>query len=126
MEEKTREIKVDGGIFIFIFILLIVGLVIYFAFSSRAGSSTSSPSPNANELNINSNNLGTKDETGKGVSGNKMNEVTELEIEDLVEGSGDTAQVGKKVTVNYMGMLTDGTKFDSSYDRGEPFTFNLG
>ena len=50
----------------------------------------------------------------------------ELKIEDESVGTGDTAVAGKKVTVNYSGTLTDGTKFDSSYDRGEPFSFNLG
>lgn len=50
----------------------------------------------------------------------------ELKIEDLVVGTGDEAVAGKKITVNYKGTLVDGTKFDSSYDRGTPFTFNLG
>lgn len=49
-----------------------------------------------------------------------------LKIDDEVVGSGPEAVPGKKVTVNYMGTLTDGTKFDSSYDRGTPFSFNLG
>ena len=49
-----------------------------------------------------------------------------LKIEDLTVGTGNEAQSGKKVTVNYAGTLTDGTKFDSSYDRGTPFSFNLG
>jgi FKBP-type peptidyl-prolyl cis-trans isomerase len=50
----------------------------------------------------------------------------ELKIEDIKVGTGTEAVSGKKITVNYSGTLTDGTKFDSSYDRGEPFSFNLG
>lgn len=53
-------------------------------------------------------------------------EVNELIIEDLVEGIGDEAISGKIVTVNYKGTLVNGTQFDSSYDRGQPFEFTLG
>src|SRR3989344_3958503 len=49
-----------------------------------------------------------------------------LTIEDLIVGTGATASAGKKVTVQYLGTLTDGTKFDSSYDRDTPFDFSLG
>lgn len=49
-----------------------------------------------------------------------------LQKEDLTVGNGDEAVAGKKVTVNYVGTLTNGTKFDSSYDRNQPFSFNLG
>ena len=50
----------------------------------------------------------------------------QLISEDLVVGTGDVASAGQKVTVHYTGWLTNGTKFDSSKDRGDPFVFNLG
>lgn len=49
-----------------------------------------------------------------------------LEIEDITVGDGNEAREGSKVIVHYSGTLTDGTKFDSSYDQGDPFEFNLG
>lgn len=49
-----------------------------------------------------------------------------LKIEEMKAGDGAVAVAGKKVTVHYTGWLTNGTKFDSSLDRGEPFQFNLG
>lgn len=52
--------------------------------------------------------------------------VTEFKSEDLVIGTGAEAVSGKTVTVNYLGTLQNGTKFDSSYDHGTPFTFHLG
>ncbi|MEW6590824.1 MAG: FKBP-type peptidyl-prolyl cis-trans isomerase [Pseudomonadota bacterium] len=52
--------------------------------------------------------------------------MSELIIEDLVVGSGDTARAGQSVLVHYTGWLTDGSKFDSSVDRNDPFDFRLG
>ncbi len=49
-----------------------------------------------------------------------------LVIEDLSIGEGALAQSGHNATVHYTGWLTDGTKFDSSKDRNDPFAFGLG
>ena len=49
-----------------------------------------------------------------------------LNIEDLKVGNGAEATSGKRVEVHYTGWLTSGQKFDSSVDRGKPFTFQLG
>lgn len=50
----------------------------------------------------------------------------ELLKEDILIGSGKEAVSGNNVSVHYLGKLEDGTKFDSSYDRKQPFEFTLG
>lgn len=52
--------------------------------------------------------------------------MSELQIENIKDGAGDEAVSGKKVTVHYVGTLTNGKKFDSSRDRGQGFSFQLG
>lgn len=56
----------------------------------------------------------------------KQTNTSELIIEDIKVGTGAEAVAGKKVEVHYTGTLTNGEKFDSSKDRGEPFPFDLG
>jgi FKBP-type peptidyl-prolyl cis-trans isomerase FkpA len=49
-----------------------------------------------------------------------------MKVEILQQGNGAGAKIGDRVTVNYVGTLQNGTKFDSSIDRGQPFPFTLG
>lgn len=49
-----------------------------------------------------------------------------LKYQDLTTGTGDEAAKGDTVSVHYDGRLTDGTKFDSSRDRDQPFSFKIG
>ncbi len=52
---------------------------------------------------------------------------SELKIETMKEGTGDrVVKSGDTISVHYTGRLVDGTKFDSSLDRGTPFTFTIG
>jgi FKBP-type peptidyl-prolyl cis-trans isomerase len=84
-------------------IALIIGGVIVFGSNQDNSSSTNaSPAPSAASDN------------------------GQLQSTDETVGTGAQAVAGKKVTVNYSGTLTNGTKFDSSYDRNQPFSFTLG
>ena len=51
---------------------------------------------------------------------------SELKVETLVEGAGIQAEKNKRVTVHYEGRLKDGTIFDASKPRGQPFSFTIG
>jgi FKBP-type peptidyl-prolyl cis-trans isomerase len=60
------------------------------------------------------------------VATSTLDMTNELQSMDVVVGTGAEAVAGKKVTVDYVGTLTDGTKFDASKDHGQPFSFTLG
>ena len=58
--------------------------------------------------------------------GKEITTASGLQYIDLTVGAGTTAQAGQTVTVHYTGWLQNGKKFDSSIDRGQPFSFPLG
>lgn len=62
----------------------------------------------------------------QGVLEEKSSVTGDLIIQDVQEGSGAEATVGKTLVAHYVGTFVDGTKFDSSRDRGQPFQFTLG
>src|SRR4051794_17721441 len=55
-----------------------------------------------------------------------MDKKQDLKIEDLKEGKGEAVKEGDTVLMHYTGWLEDGTKFDSSHDRKEPFQVKIG
>ncbi|MEW6026110.1 MAG: FKBP-type peptidyl-prolyl cis-trans isomerase [Planctomycetota bacterium] len=59
-------------------------------------------------------------------AGSEITTASGLKYVDQVVGAGAEAKPGMMVQVHYTGWLTNGTKFDSSVDRGQPFQFNLG
>ncbi len=97
-----------------ILIIVIIAVIIgaYFLLRNNPNSSTAAISGDMNQ----DNNQTTPDKF----------DVQGMTVEVLQQGSGEVAKAGDTVTVNYVGTLEDGTKFDSSIDRGQPFEFTLG
>lgn len=69
---------------------------------------------------------GNVEPSGEQTQNPPMEARTGLQITDTLVGTGAEAKAGDVVSVHYTGTLVDGTKFDSSLDRGEPFSFILG
>lgn len=97
-----------------VFVVIIIALVgVYYVFLGGKNEVQNS------EANLN-NNINNQ---------NKMENKTlenGLQVIDEVAGTGAEAKAGDTVSVNYVGTLLDGKKFDSSYDRNQPFSFVLG
>lgn len=97
--------------YIIIFVLIVISALIYFLFPERA--------------------IQTHEQTAATIVTNPLptmnnEDNTQLTIKVLAEGIGAAAQNGQRISVAYTGKLTDGTIFDSSIPRGEPFVLTLG
>jgi FKBP-type peptidyl-prolyl cis-trans isomerase len=64
--------------------------------------------------------------SGSGGGGSEVTTPSGLKYEDVTVGAGAQPTAGQTAVVHYTGWLTDGKKFDSSKDRGQPFSFPLG
>lgn len=120
MQEEVNEEKVtfDWKNISYVVVGVIILGALGFFFLSRPEKSNSINPSSQNEISISTN-----EESEEG--GDSM-EITELQIQDIIVGDGAEAVEGANISVHYSGTLTDGTKFDSSYDRGTPFEFILG
>ena len=106
-----------------IFRLLAIGAALIAAISlAGCGQTTGSPSQATGPSTTRS---GSAAGTATGPA-TTTQEASKLKIEDEIVGTGPAAKQGDRVTVQYTGWLTDGTKFDSSKDRNQPFVFTLG
>lgn len=99
-------------------IIIIILIGTYFLLSKEPGQSNQTKQPNQDQVN-DLNKLLVTPTISKSM-------VTELKIEDIKVGTGSAVKSGDTVSINYLGTLEDGTKFDSSYDRKEPFETKIG
>lgn len=108
---------------IFLLVILIIafsGILIFFSFSNKTNKDQEiKTSPTPTSVIINS-------PAPSSSSDNFITMNDGLKIEDIIVGSGGEVKSGDTITVNYLGTLLDGTKFDSSYDRNMPFTTQIG
>jgi len=130
MDQKTKNTWVAVVVSIAIVALFFGGLFIYSNNNSASNNVNTVGADNSTDLQASTsaeliNNVATSTQIKK----TNMEPITTADgliIQDEVIGTGAEAKAGQKVTVNYSGTLTNGTKFDSSYDHGKPFEFNLG
>lgn len=119
---KDGNLLKDGAV---VLIVVAAAVLIYLAFPQPQTRATNQVAPTAKDLPITSANPDTQ--THLATNTNTMQEATEqLKVVVIKEGTGAGAVKGQSISVDYTGKLTDGTVFDSSIPRGQPFTLVLG
>ena len=104
-----------------------IGLGLLLALSSAAGGpETPTSQPTAEATANTAPTAETVTDLPKTTEGDITTTASGLQYIVIEAGDGAPPQVGDVVAVHYLGTLEDGTEFDNSYDRGEPFTFPLG
>lgn len=105
----NKRYLIIGSIFIVIIALVIASINLFFKRDEKMDNSINSSANNASV---------------QGTSSSSRSDG--LIISDITVGTGKEAKTGDTVKMHYLGTLEDGTKFDSSYDRGQPFTTQIG
>lgn len=114
-----KEILISFGIVTFFGLLLILSSIFNLGKQPEALAQTNSTSSTLLAAN-------TEKETTQMDLSNAVTTPSGLQYIDQVVGEGETPQKGQNVTVHYTGTLENGKKFDSSVDRGTPFSFKIG
>jgi FKBP-type peptidyl-prolyl cis-trans isomerase len=89
-------------------------------------SSSSVSAPNLFSTNSQNSQANTSNLSSSMPNTSTSSNTSELQIQDLVMGTGAEVVSGDTITIHYSGTLLNGTKFDSSYDRGQPFSTRIG
>jgi peptidylprolyl isomerase len=109
MDRRVIGLLVAGGV-----LIVVVGVILI----GRGGGSSSNSSTAKADITV---------PNGPTVQLPTGAPPTQLQVKDLKTGTGPAAKAGDQVSVQYIGVLYDnGSKFDSSYDHGQPFSFKLG
>jgi peptidylprolyl isomerase len=109
-----------------VIIILVVAIVAFFVVRDYLNRATPAATPTPASASTGSYPIGTLDTTPPAPSANAVTTASGLVYEDLQVGDGATVKSGDTVSVHYTGWLEDGTKFDSSIDRGQPSEFAIG
>ncbi len=115
------------GIFLSVVLMLVcVGVLVFTQISGQKDAATGNESPQTQPTTtiIQENNTLKANNTMS--PANAVTTPSGLKYVELEEGNGVTPQPGQTVVVHYTGTLEDGTKFDSSRDRNQPFSFKIG
>ena len=135
MRKLNKKVSISIGVVV---VLIVVGLFFYqdiinlFTPSVQSNSSTDITTLMQNQQDQNQNSSSTVSDNTQGQVANTSTQSGQttlsdgLIIQDEIVGTGQTAQTGDTVTVNYIGTFQNGTVFDSSYSRNQPFNFTLG
>jgi peptidylprolyl isomerase len=125
-----REILISFGVMVTCILFLVVAQMTQKGEAIAAGLSQTAPvavvQSAAEPTLVAQANLLTQPEATPMTEENAITTSSGLQYVEIVEGTGATPQKGQTVSVHYTGTLENGTKFDSSRDRGQPFQFPLG
>jgi peptidylprolyl isomerase len=122
-----REILISFGVMMTCVLFLVVAQLTQKGDAIAAGMPQNAPAVGQSAQTILAQaNLLTQPETNPMSAENTITTDSGLQYIDIVEGTGETPKKGQTVSVHYTGTLTNGDKFDSSRDRGQPFEFPLG